>query len=75
MLISGDELLKLACNKIKTIQSDIGGKITYLECEDKEKLKEFYGSNGFVNFGKRSLDPDEKDDLSGEYLIQMLKYL
>lgn len=74
-LISGDELLKMACDKIKIIQSNIGGKITYLECEDKPKLIEFYEANGFVNFGKRMLDRDEKDDLSGEYLVQMLKYL
>ena len=74
-LITGDELLKMACDKIKTIQANMGGKITYLECEDKPKLIEFYKSNGFVNFGKRTLDRDEKDDLSGEYLIQMLKYL
>lgn len=74
-LITGDELLELACNKIKSIQSDMGGKITYLECEDKEKLVKFYESNGFVSFGKRDLDNDEKDDLSGQYLVQMLKYL
>lgn len=74
-LITGDELLKLACDKIKSIQDEIGGKVTYLECEDKPKLIEFYESNGFVNFGKRELDKDEKDDLSGRYLIQMLKYL
>lgn len=74
-LITGDELLKLACDRIRNIQSEIGGKITYLECEDKLKLVEFYESNGFVNFGKRYLDRDEKEDLSGQYLIQMLKYL
>lgn len=74
-IITGDELLKLACNKVSAIQKDIGGKIVYLECEDKPKLVEFYESNGFVNFGKRDLDRDEKDDLSGNYLIQMLKYL
>ncbi|BBK75862.1 hypothetical protein [Clostridium butyricum] len=74
-LITGDELLKLACDKIKSIQSDIGGKITYLECEDKSKLTDFYESNSFVRFGNRPLDKDEKDDLSGDYLVQMLKYL
>lgn len=38
-------------------------------------LKEFYSSNGFVNFGKRKLENDEIDKFEGEYLIQMLKYL
>lgn len=73
--ISGDELLMLACEKIKSIQMNLGGKVTYLECEDKPKLENFYSSNGFVNFGKRTLDLDEKDDLSGNYLLQMLKYI
>lgn len=74
-LITGDELLKLALEKVKEMQRIVGGKIVYLECEDKPKLLEFYGENGFVNFGKRELDRDEIDTLSGEYLIQMLRYM
>ena len=74
-LISGDELLKLACEKVKDIQANLGGRFVYLECEDKPRLLEFYGSNGFVNFGKRPLDKDEEDIMQGKYLIQMLKYL
>ena len=73
-LITGDELLEMACIKIREVQYDIGGKIAYLECEDKPKLIDFYESNGFVRFATRKLDMDEKDKLSGEYLIQMLKY-
>ncbi|HBZ0274998.1 TPA: N-acetyltransferase, partial [Clostridioides difficile] len=45
-LIKGDELLKIACDKIKAVQLDMGGKIVYLECEDKPKLIEFYKDNG-----------------------------
>lgn len=74
-LISGDELLKIACDKIALIQQNLGGKFVYLECEDKPKLIKFYGSNGFVAFGKRLLDKDEAKVLEGEYLIQMLKYI
>ncbi len=73
-LISGDELLELACKKISTIQLDLGGKFAYLECEDKPQLTEFYSSNGFVEFDRRELDKDESG-LSGDYLIQMLKYI
>lgn len=73
-LITGDELLELALNKVREIQVILGGKVVYLECEDKERLIEFYSQNGFVNFGKRYLDNDETD-LSGDYLIQMLKYM
>jgi len=54
---------------------DVGGKIVYLECEDKPKLKDFYTENGFVVFGERKLDRDEMDDFEDTYLIQMLKYL
>ena len=74
-LITGDELLYLAINKVKQIQSDIGGRFVYLECEDIEKLVDFYSSNGFLNFGQRDLDPDEKGRIKGTYLIQMLKYI
>ena len=73
-LISGDELLKMACDKISLIQYEIGGRYAYLEFEDKPKLIDFYKRNGFVEFGKRVLETDERDVMSGTYLIQMLKY-
>lgn len=72
-LITGDELLKLACDKVAIVQELIGGKLVYLECEDKPKLVTFYETNGFKNLGKRTLDRDEKDDLYGDYLLQMAK--
>lgn len=74
-LISGDILLKLACDKIKEAQKLMGGRFVYLECEDKSKLVEFYESNGFVCFGKRNLEKEERDKNIGEYLLQMLKDL
>jgi len=74
-LITGDELLKIACDKVVESQRIVGGKIVYLECEDKQKLIDFYSSNGFVIFGKRTLDRDETDLNEGQYLVQMLKYL
>lgn len=74
-LISVDILLKLACDKIREVQKILGGKFVMLECEDKEKLKEFYENNGFVCFGKRNLEKDEREKNSGEYLLQMLCYL
>ena len=74
-LITGDILLEYACDTVREVQSLTGGKFVYLECEDKPFLIDFYTRNGFVNFGKRYLEYDEKDGLSGTYLIQMLKYL
>lgn len=74
-LITGDELLKLACDKVKEVQLNLGGRFVYLECEDKQKLLDFYGSNGFVNFGKRYMDKEEEEKMEGKYLIQMMKYI
>lgn len=74
-LITGDELLQIACDKIKKIQLDIGGKFAYLECEDTPHLTEFYQRNGFYNFGKRQLDRDEYADYDSRSLVQLMKYL
>lgn len=73
-LISGSDLLQLAMDKVRDIQRKIGGRFVYLECEEKEKLINFYESNCFKQFGKRYLDRDETD-LSGEYLIQFFAML
>lgn len=73
-LITGDELLSIAIDDVKVIHQIAGGKVVYLECEDKPRLIDFYSRNGFVSFGNRSLDKDETD-ISGEYLVQMLRYL
>jgi len=73
-LITGDELLLLACNKVKQTQLDIGGKFVYLECEDKPCLINFYERNGFVVFDSRKLDRDETQ-FKGDYLLQLIKYL
>lgn len=74
-LITGDILLKFACDKIKKIQNIIGGRYVFLECEDIPQIREFYESNGFVCFGKRNLEKDELDKNKGKYLLQMLKDL
>lgn len=74
-LITGNELLKIACNKVSEAHGIIGGRVVYLECEDKEQLIEFYKRNGFAEFGERTLDLDEVDFFSSKHLIQMLKYL
>lgn len=74
-LITGDELLKMACETVRQGQMLLGGRFVYLECEDNECLTKFYVDNGFVNFGKRQLDRAETDELGTSYLMQMLKYL
>lgn len=74
-LITGNELLKIACDTVKEAQRILGGKLIYLECEDVHSLIKFYEGNGFINFGRRKLDGDEKDKIKGQYLIQMMRYL
>lgn len=73
-LISGSELLQLAIDKVKKVQSEVGGRFVYLECEDTKRLIDFYESNNFKVFGKRKLGGDETD-LNGEYLIQLFAML
>lgn len=74
-IIDGATLLRYACEEVKKAQVIVGGKFVYLECEDKPKLISFYEDNGFVDFGRRKLEPDEKDSLCGTELVQLLKYL
>lgn len=51
-LISGDDLLNLAMNRVKKVQNEVGGRFAYLECEDKEDLINFYERNSFQNVRK-----------------------
>ena len=74
-LITGDELLKMAIDKVSAAQRIIGGKVVYVECEDIDILKKFYEDNGFVIFGKRRLDKEDRGEMNGSHLIQLLKYL
>mgnify|MGYP007125564718 CR=1 FL=1 len=74
-LITGNELLAMAFDKLRIIQQLIGGRVVYLECEDKPKLIQFYSNNGFIEFGKRAKDSEDKDLIEGEYLVQLLKVL
>jgi hypothetical protein len=75
-LITGDDLLYLALEKVKEMQMIVGGKVVYLECEDVPYLVDFYSQHGFVNFGKRELEKGELASTSDvKYLIQMIKYI
>lgn len=73
-LISGSELLELACRKVRAAQEISGGKFVYLECENVKSLINFYEKNGFTKFGMRKLDKEETD-LNGRYLVQLIRYL
>lgn len=66
-LISGEQLLTLACDRVKQAQKIIGGKMVYIECASNPKLHSFYSTNGFTEFGQR----EANDNLP---LVQMVKY-
>ena len=74
-LITGNDLLTIACDKVSGIMLDLGGRFTYVECEDKSALLDFYKSNGFFEFDRRPLNPKEKGLLSGQHLIQLLRHI
>ena len=69
--ITGEELLKLAWDKIKEIQYLGGGMVTFLEAENEEKLLSFYRDNRFSQFDTRQTSGvDEPHEL-----IQLLRLL
>lgn len=74
-LFSGEQLLRLACDRVKFIQSLSSGRFVYLECEDTPALLKFYEGNGFRVFDKRALDRDENKHFEKSYLVQLIRYL
>ena len=70
--ITGEELLKLAWDKIKEVQYLGGGMVTFLEAEKEENLLAFYKANRFSQFDSRqtSSDADEPHEL-----VQLLRLL
>lgn len=71
--IRGDELMHLTLEKVKSVQSDVGSRFAYVECENKSKLINFYERHGFVKFGER--ETDRKSESSNRTLVQLLKYI
>ena len=63
----------MAVDMLRHVQSLVGGKFIYLECENNEKLIEFYIRRTDLKvFGERSLDSDEQD-FAGTYANSTLK--
>lgn len=61
----------MACNRIEALQTEVGGKMAYLECENSPGLVRFYTENGFFRFANRNMDKDEIGEK--RYLVQMIK--
>jgi hypothetical protein len=54
-LITGQQLLSVAFEKITEIQREIGGRFILVECEDTENLLDFYRANGFKRLQDRQI--------------------
>jgi len=69
--ISGFELMDYVFDILFSIQRAIGGGIVFLECEDKQKLLDFYTNpkNNFRIFGSRISDSEKTK------YIQLLRFL
>ncbi len=68
--ISGNELMDLTFEILKHVQYYVGGGVVYLDCEDIDKVLEFYQSeyNRFKQFGER----EAKNE--GKRYLQLLRF-
>lgn len=69
--ISGQELMGQTLDKLYDVQHEIGGGVVYLECEDKQILRNFYtnSENRFRPFSERYSGEE------GIKYIQMMRFL
>ncbi len=63
--ISGEEMLSEAYSVIYSASSAVGGRLILIECQNNQKLLDFYASNGFSEF--------LRDSENGKIMVQMLK--
>ena len=68
--ITGNELMDLTFEILKHVQYYVGGGIVYLDCEEIDKVIEFYQSdyNRFKKFGER------KSESEGKRYLQLLRF-
>lgn len=67
--ISGKEMMKLVNDVLLDVQRRIGGGVLYLDCEDTQKLKNFYKGENFKEFADRFSLEDERK------YIQFMRFL
>ena len=72
-MITGEQFLGLAIEKIKELQYMAGGMVVFLEAENEEKLLDFYEKqNGFKRFDTKEIKSGTEDTHT---LVQLLKVL
>ena len=69
MRITGKQLMDVANDILVNIQRQIGGGIIYLDCEDNEKLQQFYINENFHKFGERFSDEEEQKYLDRKSVV------
>lgn len=67
--ISGSDLMAITLEYVRSIQSQVGGLITFLECEPIEKLVNFYRSQSFRLLNKKTISKTDKE------LLQMYRLI
>ncbi len=67
--ISGKQMMRLVNDILLDIQRRIGGGVSYLDCEDNPKLKNFYAGENFKEFADRFSSEDERK------YIQFMRFL
>ena len=68
--ISGQVLLARAQDVIEDSQTNVGGIIEFLECENNKFLKKFYEDNHFTYFDSRYTE-----GLNSKLLLQYFKFI
>jgi hypothetical protein len=64
--LPGSEILEVAISFVKKAQKYVGGRIIMIDCENNEKVIQFYRDNEFIIIQKH----DKKDNL-----MQMIKVI
>ncbi len=61
--------MDIVLSYVRSIQSQVGGLITFLECEPVKKLVEFYKSQGFRFLSEKTISKTDKE------LLQMYRLI
>jgi len=59
--ISGNDLMSITLQQVRTILSYLSGKTVFLECEKKQKLIDFYKDKGFIALDNEIISRNSKE--------------
>ena len=68
-IIDGASLMSITLEFVRSIQSQVGGIVTFLECEPIEKLVDFYKKQGFRLLSGKTISKTNKE------LLQMYRLI